>query len=291
MNDGSYAARHGAAIAAAGYSFDGATDEAVDVGDVDPSRYAAIDWFGGEVSLGDEPLRAAEREAVGAHVAGGGCAVVSGSELAWALDLHGTPEEQTFYRDVLRARYIEDDSETYQVEAVEGPFAGLAPFSFDDLGAGSYDADFPDTLAPEGGATAVLAYAGGLGGAAAIAWRDTESSAAVVTFGFPFETISGAVTRADVMQKTLEFCGVAKEPTTPGGDGGSGHGGAASVEPRAGPGSGATLGSCSCRAGLGPPDGLGLSAFSLVLAAARLRRRRGVRRFPARGLSVARRDA
>src|SRR4029079_19577023 len=64
INDGSYAARHGAAIAAAGYSFDGASADAIAEGDLDPAAYKAIDWFTGEDSVGQDPFPAASREAL-----------------------------------------------------------------------------------------------------------------------------------------------------------------------------------------------------------------------------------
>lgn len=279
MNDGSYAARHGAAIAGAGFSFDGATDDAVHHGDLALDGYTAVDWFGGEVSFGDEPFTSAERDAIGAYVAGGGRVFVSGSELAWTLDLYGEGTEPSFYRDVLKTLYAEDDSETYGIQPVEGPYAGMEPFRFDDEGPGTYDAEYPDTFMPGEGATAVLEYDGGIGGIAAIAWLGGPDRGSVINFGFPFETIAGAETRIEVMRRTLEQLGVEEEAPIDPGTGGGDQGGAGAGA--GGSGSGANgadddddgLGldtTCACTtAGRGAPAPLALLALAFIAAWAR----------------------
>jgi len=280
MNDGSYAARHGAAIAGAGFSFDGATDEAIEQGDLSLEGFAAVDWFGGEVSLGDQPFSETERAAIGQYVAGGGRIFVSGSELAWTLDLHGEATEQSFYRDVLKTLYAEDDSETYGVQAIDGPYAGMSPFRFDDEGPGSYDAEYPDTLTPGEGATAVLEYDGGIGGVAAILWLGGPDQGAVVNFGFPFETISGSETRIEIMRRTLEQFGVEEEVPIGSGAGGGDRGGAGAGDG----GNGANAGAdghgprpsdCTCMsAGRASPPPLAVFGLALLALCARASRRR-----------------
>jgi hypothetical protein len=213
MNDGSYAARHGLAIAAAGVSFDGATDDAVELGEIEIAGYAAIDWFAGEDSVGDQPLAPIVRDALADYLDGGGRLLVSGAELGWALDLNGAPEEQAFFRERLHASYVADDAETYDVSATDGPFEGLAPLSFAD--ADTYDPRYPDVLAPADDAAIALAYPDGA--AAAIAWGDAGERGIVL--GFPFETIAGADARRDVMAAALAFFEVEEMPAGDDGDG------------------------------------------------------------------------
>ncbi|MCA9676134.1 MAG: N-acetylmuramoyl-L-alanine amidase, partial [Myxococcales bacterium] len=69
INDGSHAARHGLALAGAGYAFDVASAEAVRRGEVTLDGYAAISWLAGEELA---PLGDADRAAVAAYLDGGG---------------------------------------------------------------------------------------------------------------------------------------------------------------------------------------------------------------------------
>jgi hypothetical protein len=269
INDGSYAARHGAAILAAGRSFDGASDEAISLGDVALTPYRAVDWFLGEESSGDEPFSGAAQVAVADYVAAGGRLLVTGSEIGWALSYLGTTEEQAFYAGALHGEYLGDDAETYALAPVAaGIYDGLTGLAFDDVGPGGYDAEYPDQLGTANGATAAMEYSGGTAGTAALTWIDADARG--VLFGFPFETIAGADDRAEVMRRTLDFLEV-EEPTAPD---------AAPTTPDAGPaapdagGGDDNDGDCDCRAGgRGAPLG-GALLLGLVLALGLLRHRR-----------------
>ncbi|MBA3817729.1 MAG: N-acetylmuramoyl-L-alanine amidase [Deltaproteobacteria bacterium] len=209
MNDGTYAARHGKAISDAGYAFDGATNEAIAERDVDLTAYKAVDWFVGEQS-NPGALPEAARAELARFFAGGGSILLSGSELVWALDSQGTPDDQLFVRGMFHVSLGTDDAETYDVTALAGPFAALAPLSFQDTATGGYDARFPDVLVPGEGATAVLAYGGEpAGGAAAIAWDQG------ILLGFPFELVQGAKTRSDLIGAALAHFGIEKDRDQP----------------------------------------------------------------------------
>ena len=198
MNDGSYAARHGLALAAAGYAFDGATAASVAQADVELAAYRAVDWLAGEQTTGalSDPVRAQ----LGALFAAGGKLLVSGSELVWALD----QEDAAFLGDTLHVALAADDAETYDVTPLAGPFAAIAPLSFRDVGYGGYDANAPDALTPGAGAMPVLGYPGGA--AAAIAW---ESG---IVVGFPLEHVQGEAARTAVFDAAMTYFGVAKDP-------------------------------------------------------------------------------
>ena len=273
MNDGSYAARHGAAIAAAGYSFDGATDDAIEAGDVALDGYQAVDWFTGEDAAADAPLADVSRAALGDFLARGGHVLLSGTGAVAALT-GGSADEQAFAMDLLHTGLVADDADTYQVSAAAsgGPLGDVAALSFDDRGAGGYDADAPDVLSPSAGAEAVLSYQGGAGGAAGIAWGlaadPPGDTGAGVVLGFPFEVVSGADARTQLMAGVLAGFGVTPEPDPPGpGDGG--------------PDASGLLGGCGCRAAAARGRGTGGAAAGsllivvLGLCAARGRRRPG----------------
>ena len=258
INDGSYAARHGAALASAGYAFDGASDEAVEEGDIDLAAYTAVDWFTGEDSAGNDPLPAGSREALDRFLMGGGRLLLSGSEVVWALADQGNPDDLAFARDVLRVGLGADDAETYQVMPVDGPLAELAPFAFDDTGPGGYDADFPDVLTAGGGdAAAVLAYQGGA--TAAIAWGLGGEESRGLVLGFPFEVIAGAEARTALMGAAMQMFGVAEEPAGP--DDGD-EDGEEDEEP-------GFVGGCGCQGG--GTNGSGWAAVLLVALGLMLR--------------------
>jgi hypothetical protein len=210
INDGTYSVRHAGAIAAAGYSFDGATDDAIELGDVDLEGYQAIDWFAGEDSVNDDRVSAVTRAALTSYLDGGGRLLLSGSELAWALDLHGDSEEQAFCHERVHARYAIDDAETYDVVSAAGPLAGVSPLSFADPTA--YDPRFPDVLEPETGGVVALTYTGGVGTGAAIAWGEGSDADRGVLLGFPFETVATEAARNDLMAHVLAFFEVHEVP-------------------------------------------------------------------------------
>lgn len=236
INDGSYAARYGEAIAEYGASFDGATGAAVSAGDVRLQDYKAVIWFLGEESAGDDPLDVGERAAMLEYVDAGGYLMVSGAELAYALDDVAGGELSAFYRELFGAGFVANSAGTYELTDPSGALAGLAPMRFDDFGPGSYDANFADVLEPLAGSEAVLFYAGVDGGAAAI------FDGQVMTLGFPFETVAGAGPRAELMAAILAAFEIEPEPALDAG--------------------------CGCRTA--PTKGLGsLALFVLVLASSR----------------------
>jgi MYXO-CTERM domain-containing protein len=210
MNDGTYAARHGQALADAGFAFDGATAEAVAQRDVDLAAYRALDWFAGEDG---GALSVATRDELARFFLAGGSLLVSGSELVSALDTSGTPDDPLFAHAQLHVSLGNDDAGTYDVLPLDGPFAGLAPISFLDVGSGGYDADLPDVLVPGDGARPVLAYATGDAGAAAIGW-DAGGSRGIV-IGFPLELVQGAGARSQLVAAALAYFGVERDPDQP----------------------------------------------------------------------------
>ena len=154
------------------------------------------------------------------YLAAGGKLFVSGAEIGWDLDNLGNGV--SFYNNQLKANYVSDDANTYNVQGANGSiFAGLS-FSFDD-GSQYYDAEYPDRISPLGGAITALNYVGGSGGGAAVQFDGGATK--LVNFGFPFETITTEANRATVMDRVLEFFGVDIEPTADFDQNGSVNGG------------------------------------------------------------------
>ena len=176
------------------------SNEALIAGDVSLGDYDAVFWISGEESTADDTFNGTEQTLVTNYLAAGGKLFVSGAEIGWDLD--NLNNGRFFYNNQLKADYVSDDANTYDVQGTAGSiFAGLS-FSFDD-GSIFYDAQFPDRINPLGGATTALNYVGGLGGNAAIQFDGGDTK--VVNFGFPFETITTEGDRAAVMDRVLEF--------------------------------------------------------------------------------------
>ena len=208
-NSFDYVVQVGEALGPANANFDAAQNESIISGDVNLDDYEAVIWILGEESSADDTFNATEQTKVTTYLAGGGKLFVSGAEIAWDLD--NLNNGRTFYNNQLHADYVLDDANTYNVSGAVGSiFAGLS-FSFDD-GSQFYDSEFPDVINPLGGATTALNYVGGTGGGAAIQF-DSGGSTKVVNLGFPFETITTAADRIDVMDRVLEFFGLDPDPT------------------------------------------------------------------------------
>lgn len=185
---------------------DSASNEAVIAGDVDLDDYEAVIWISGEESSVDDTFDTTEQTLVTNYLSDGGKLFVSGAEIGWDLD--HLDYGRAFYNDQLKAVYVSDDANTYNVQGAAGSiFAGLS-FSFDE-GSIFYDAQFPDQINPLGGATSALTYVGGSGGNAAVVFDGGATQ--VVNFGFPFETITTASDRNAVMDRVLDFFGI-EEP-------------------------------------------------------------------------------
>jgi hypothetical protein len=192
-----------------GVHFESTSNEAVISGAVNLNAYDAVVWISGEESSADRTFDATEQALVEQFIAGGGHFFASGAEIGWDLDWlnNGRP----FYENTLKGNYVADDAGVYAVNGVAaGVFNGLS-FNFDN-GTLIYDAEFPDVIAAQPGATVALTYPNGGASGAAVVTPAGAGRGAVVLFGFPFETITTAGNRSAVMDRVLGFFGLVAPP-------------------------------------------------------------------------------
>ncbi|MCP4592634.1 MAG: hypothetical protein GY842_18020 [bacterium] len=210
VNSFDYVIQHAEALADAGVTFDTCANENVIDGDVTLSTYGAVVWISGEESSTFDTFNATEQSLVSAYCGGGGNIFASGSEIAYDLDYLNNG--RSFYNNYLKGDYVGDDADTYSVAAQAGSiFAGISSFTFDD-GALFYNVNSPDRLNVSGGSTVGLSYSGGTGGTAGVVY---DGAFRAVTFGFPFETITSAARRADVMAAIVEFFDITSNGPVP----------------------------------------------------------------------------
>ncbi|MBZ0136490.1 MAG: N-acetylmuramoyl-L-alanine amidase [Planctomycetes bacterium] len=204
------------------FFFDGASNEAIEDGDIGLSSYSVLDWVLGNESTQDETFSDTEQSLVSAYLGGGGRLFTSGAEIAWDLDAQGSGPDRAFYNGLLGTSYVSDSSGDYSIGALGGTlFDGVPAFTVDDGSGSSYTVGYPDVIAPAAGsgAVSVLEYSPGITAGVA--------SANVVVLGFPFETVNETGARDAMMQAVLRtlaptYTGV---NANPGGGGGSGRGG------------------------------------------------------------------
>lgn len=202
MNRYDYAVEHAKGLEYANMSFDGATNEAVISKAVNLRNYKAINWFLGEESRADATLDATERQLITQYLNSGGRLMISGSEHAYDMARQrGT--DPTFFSRYLKSKYVDDDANTYRFRGVNGGLLTNLRGNFDDSKNGYYDIDFPDRLAPVGGAKVVINYEGGSNDGAAIAYDGQDFK--VVNFGFPIETVVNETVRNELIARSARF--------------------------------------------------------------------------------------
>lgn len=186
------------------------SNEAVISGVVNLSEFETVIWILGEESTADDTFNATEQTKVATFLNAGGKLFATGAEIGWDLDAQNNG--RTFYESTLKTNYVSDDAGTYSAAGNSGSiFTGLGTFSFSNGAAFSsldgqlYNVDYPDVIAPLGGALSALTYSGGTGGTAAIQASAANGIGNLVIFGFPFETITTAANRAAVMDRVLDF--------------------------------------------------------------------------------------
>ncbi len=209
-NSQNYIVQHGNALSKIGYCFDSCSNETIEQGQIQLNDYAAVIWILGEESKDDYTFSALEQDRVEDFLEAGGNLFVSGAEIAW--DLVEYSNGTSFYNNYLKAGYVADDANVYQVSGVPGSiFEGLTGIQFDDGSHGTYDVNWPDCIEPYGGSSVCLNY-DGTSWHAAIQYEGTfgagSQAGKLVYLGFPFETIYPASTREVVMSRIIDFFGI-----------------------------------------------------------------------------------
>ena len=216
-NSFDYPSLHGEAIVAAGYSFSSASRLAVESGSVELSEYEVVDLILGKqrtTTIGRgafEPRFQAFGEAMKSalrdYTANGGNLVVSGSYALsdlWHSPL-ATDDDRTFANEILHASFAGDMAT--QRGVVRMPVtkfsATTAELEFTtELNSEIYCVESPEVVRPADKETQTI-----------LRYRSSNRSAAtaycgdygVVLLGFPFEIITSADSRKELMQKVLDY--------------------------------------------------------------------------------------
>lgn len=213
--------RVGTALATRGIGFDFCSNEAIVDEQISLNNYKAVVWTLAEEATFDETFSWPEQMHLTNFLQSGGCLFVSGSEIAWDLDLkandttykNGHVNDRPFYKNYLLASYIADDANSYRVQGLSGSiFQGL-DFYFDNGTRGTYDVKYPDVIQPYNGGLAGLNYVGGTGGVACV-YGSPVSNSKIVNMGFGFETIYPDTARTSVMSAIFKYFDIQVRPPT-----------------------------------------------------------------------------
>jgi len=208
MNRFDYLIEHAESLRPLSVAFDSTSNEALleSGSSISTATYQAVFWALGQESTADETISDAEQQLIASYLAAGGDLFISGSELGWDLDANGSPSDQVFFSDRLKADYVQDDAGVYEAVGAAGSiFSEIGSIRFDDGTHGYYDVSYPDGIAPRNGAQACASYTGPPLDSCVMY---TAGSSNVVYFGFPFETIYEASTRVSVMSAAVGFLDV-----------------------------------------------------------------------------------
>ncbi len=199
-NSFDYVVQHAEALAANDYGFVSCSNEAARDLVVALDDYDIAVWILGTESTDHSTFDGTEQFRVDEFLSTGGALFVSGAEIGWDLVAQGGGA--SFLQDTLQCGYSADDAGTYDVSPTAGGiFNGLAAFDFDPANGAPYDTRSPDVLAATADSDVCLTYSGG--GAAGVEF--TGQFYNTVTFGFPFEAITDAGARADIMGRVIDF--------------------------------------------------------------------------------------
>jgi hypothetical protein len=214
LNDGSYVARHGLAIGAAGYAFDAVTRDAI--GDIDLGEYVAIDWVAGRDGI------TTEAAALTTYLDGGGRLLLSGSELGTGLD-------PALARRV-GVTFAATAPASTGATGLAFPFDGLAEIAIGDDAWGGLRPPTVDALTAAG---SEIALRFGAGTVAGTYLDEPATGARAIVLAFPIEALADPAARTDVIARALGAFDVPVDegepmPEPPPDDGGCCDGGAGS---------------------------------------------------------------
>ena len=169
---------------------------------IDLGDYDIVLWILGTESTEDATLNGTEQSKLEDFLSEGGALFLSGAEIGYDLIDQGAGV--SFMQDWLRVGFVSDDADTYNVTgAASGILDDIGAFDFDFDNGAPYPVYTPDQLTARTDALGILNYVGGTGGTAGVQYDAGTYRA--VTFGFPFETITSASTRSDIMERIVSW--------------------------------------------------------------------------------------
>ncbi len=221
-----FAYNYGHAISENGFYFDCCSNDALLDSTVSLHDYFAVCWFLGDEGEKDETFSPEEQSLVRDFLASDGRLFISGTNVAWNLDLDSdcystTEGDNVFLNEVIKANYSRKIPLPEKIVGFPNSLFGDMEFL---LNPQIYPVDSVDSVMPITPATLALtdtAYLNSLG----FVWDYegiSSENAKLVYFSFPFELIETTSAQTDVMHRILSFFSVINAVESPQNDGGIG---------------------------------------------------------------------
>ena len=146
------------------------------------------------------PVPVGSRTPLTAFLESGGRLIMTGAEIGFQMS------GDAFLSGKLKVAYAGGDDSGSSVAIGAGALTSIPAFSFGGLD--SYAVDYPDIFPPASGASTVLKYTNASGTSAAVlfkgAFKSGAPAGAVLSVGFPLETITPAATRGSVVRALID---------------------------------------------------------------------------------------
>ena len=201
---------YGEALTLNGLGFESCVNDAVQTGEVDLKNYDIVIYFCGDDATSDEGVAYVEQAKISDYLTSGGKLFISGSEIDYDLGRYGQLD-LPFYNQFLKANYLGDDTGICSCAGAPGTIFEDLTFNFGEIPEDTYIEDWPDFIQSYGGSEPALFYQNSTK-VAAIQYTgkfsDTGEIGQLVYFAFTYETIYPAQSRADVINRILNYFGV-----------------------------------------------------------------------------------
>jgi hypothetical protein len=200
-----YVVQYGKALAANGAEFDSCQRESVANGHFQLEGYKAVIWAVGQQTT--NLLASAEREAVDHYVEQGGNLLLTGSHIAEILrpGEGGCGDVVKWLHAIAADAPGSTDRYLSFVAAKGSIFSHNQPGIIGDASDESYFINATSRLLPDGPGACVALVCPDGSGTAAVQYDGSVGGGRVVCFGFPFECLASAKTRARYMERVLRF--------------------------------------------------------------------------------------
>ena len=200
-----FAVNYGMSIAGAGYSVETIKRSLIDSQSVSLQSYKGIVWIAGDQSVNEDTvLFKAERDALKKYLEQGGCLLISGSEIGYAISKNSNSETNGFLNNYLKASFFNDNAGTSQASGISmSLFMDYPNINF----AQTYMIGYPDIISAYGGSGLCMNYSTGTG--AGVSYTGTFGQSTiegkVVYIGFPLETIADETVFSGLITSSLDY--------------------------------------------------------------------------------------